>query len=335
MKEKIIKVGSKLENENEKKIMNVEISGHMINIAKPETIEIKKEQIEKIINFMKDFEKIIDSDINRVRLDLALTKKGKYKIYEINAKNPLGIMHNITFYKEFLESDLSTIKEKEEYYNEIERLKRIIIDIFKDKIPVFALEEKDEIFISEVDGMIDILESYGGHKKIIKKDYNDINEYLNNEDYVVWWAGTLDEEKIPKKNLFADNIYGGKPYIGNKNILTKENFPDSDLIIDSKVVNISGDFSVMPEQVAKATGGDDNYGGKGVYFGKDEVKNSSNKEFLMQDFVREKDTLDLTIIKTLKKEYEIFAFKRNPASGEKVTNVSSGGSHQPIILQII
>jgi len=289
-----------------------------VNSAKPEKFRIQDDLKKELISFIKSLEeKYNNIVINRVRFDLAFTKKGVF-MYELNAKNPLGLIINSQMFRYW------------GFEKESLKIEKVILSIFEKKIPILAVDRKNDFFNSEISGLERIFRKNSIEYKKIFYDDNEIKKYVDNTKYCIWYSGTLDESKIPENFFGANNIYGGKIIVGNKSILTSKNFPQSKLIAPKSQIKKNVQKYIVPKgMVAKITEGELSHGGKGIFFENEEI--SEAKKILLQERLYPDFDLDVIVLK-VGKEYVFFAFRRIAAENTLMANVSQGGAYKPLII---
>ncbi len=309
---------------SEKEVVEYNMGGILAKTIKPRTISLPKRLKRRLIYFLNEAEKRYKTSYNRVRFDLVKSNSGEFHMYEINTGNPLG---NLT---------TAEIFRLHEHHQEADAIEERIMNSFGDRIPVIAIHENNAFFNTEVAAFEELFKKL--NKKYFIENWREIDKYLGNKKYVIWYTGGLDvEEKYQRKLFEANNLFGGKfGGIGLKGELTKKNFPNNNLIIpNTELIALDNgeEWMVPPGKVAKIFKGPKNFGGRGVFKeGGIIVQDKNSKEVIIQDLIESKFELDLNI---LNKKYFI-GFQRIPIEGQFLANISQGGAvYVPSILKWI
>ncbi len=307
---------------SEKDVILYKMGGIVVKTIKPRIVSLPKILRKQLISFLNEAEKRYKTSYNRVRFDLVKSNSGEFHMYEVNTGNPLGNFSTAEIFR------------LHGYHQEADDIEEKIMDIFKDKMPVIAVHENNIFFNAEVAAFEEKFKSE--KKKYLIENWREIDRFLDNDQYIIWYTGELDVDMEYQGRLFkANNLFGGKfGGIGLKGELTKKNFPNNNLIIpNTELKSLKGKEWIVPlGKVAKIFKGPKNFGGRGVLKeGERLLPDESSQEVIVQDLIKSELEVDVVI---LNHKYFI-GFQRIPIEGQFLANISQGGIYVPSILKWI
>ena len=286
------------------------IGNILVNTVEPREYKLDRLLKNQLIDFFNQTEMLYDVPLNRIRFDLAETKDGKYKVFELNLRNPIGLFTGYEVLKLWNKKYRST--------------KKTVMDIFLSKTAVLIISD-NELENSELRILGIILAR--NDIEFLAVSPQEAVQYVDNDDYVIWFTKATD--KLTKYFSGKKNVFGG--FIGTKADLISENY-NSELLISSQILKTRG--TVIPTgKVAKIVSGPRALGGKGVFFEKEVVEFDDMTTLLLQDEVDYINTIDINVYKLRTDNgirWGFNSFRRVPGPGAKLANLSqqNGGYYE-------